>query len=89
VAVVRGIVRTDQGDPVAEARVHFSRGPVPLPDIAALTDDQGSFAVTAPAPGRYELTVSAGERTVRQPLEIAPEQQSVDVAIVIETSGPR
>lgn len=53
--VISGIVRDPQGQPVAEARVYFIGGPVPLPDIAALTDSGGAFSLSAPAPGTYHI----------------------------------
>ncbi|MDQ5870934.1 MAG: carboxypeptidase-like regulatory domain-containing protein [Acidobacteriota bacterium] len=38
---------------LARARVAFAAGPVPLPDIAALTNTDGAFALSAPADGNY------------------------------------
>ena len=52
-SVISGVVRSPDGKPVANARVYFTSGPVPLPDIAAVTDKSGSFSLTAPAPGEY------------------------------------
>lgn len=55
VLVLRGVV-TDAADrPVAGARVALAAGPVALPDIAALTGDDGSFSFGLPQPGRYEV----------------------------------
>jgi Carboxypeptidase regulatory-like domain len=88
VAVVSGVVRTSSGHPVAEARVLFSRGPVPLPDIATLTDQRGAFALTAPAPGTYELTVAADDLTATQQLEISPGEERVDIDITLEITTP-
>jgi hypothetical protein len=53
--VVRGVVCTANGSPVPAARVYFVDGPVPLPDIAAFTDSEGTFAMTAPQEGAYTL----------------------------------
>ncbi|MBF6049385.1 hypothetical protein GO001_30055 [Streptomyces sp. NRRL B-1677] len=53
--VIRGTVRDAAGAPVAGARVAFTDGPVPLPDVAAVTDGEGRFALTAPAAGTYTL----------------------------------
>lgn len=57
--VVRGEVRGPDGTPVAGARVVVTASPVPVPEIAAVTDTEGRFALSAPAPGRYTLTAHA------------------------------
>jgi hypothetical protein len=44
---------------VPRARVAFAGGPVPLPDIAALTSREGAFALSAPADGRYVVECHA------------------------------
>lgn len=53
--IISGVVRDQQGNPIAGARVAFTAGPVPLPDIAALTDSGGRFTLSAPARGRYAI----------------------------------
>ena len=53
ISVISGIVRTADGQPVASARVFFVSSPVPVPDVALLTDRNGRFSLTAPAPGVY------------------------------------
>jgi hypothetical protein len=53
--VVKGTVRDAAGKPVAGATVFFASAPVPVPDIAAVTDAEGRFALSAPAAGTYEL----------------------------------
>lgn len=62
--MIVGVVRDRTGAPVAGAVVSLAAGPVPLPDIAALTADDGSFRVTAPVPGAYELAchLPSGQR---------------------------
>jgi hypothetical protein len=58
-SVISGIVRDLKGRPVAQARVYFTAGPVPLPDIAALTDSAGSFSLSAPTAGSYTIECTA------------------------------
>jgi hypothetical protein len=58
-SIISGTVRDPSGKPVAEARVYFVDGPVPLPETAALTDSKGSFSLTAPAPGTYKIECNA------------------------------
>jgi hypothetical protein len=58
-AVIRGVVRDAAGVPVANVRVLFADGPAPVPDVAALTDAAGMFALSAPAAGTYVLECHA------------------------------
>ena len=60
-SVISGVVHDPRGEPVANARVYFTDGPVPLPDIAALTDSGGAFSLTAPAPGKYVIECATDE----------------------------
>ena len=59
--VIHGVVVDAGGRPVAGARVSFRRGPGPLPDIAALAGGDGTFALTAPSAGTYELAAFGDE----------------------------
>jgi hypothetical protein len=47
------------GRPIPEAQVFFTAAPVATPDIAALTDDDGAFALSAPSAGEYAVAISA------------------------------
>ncbi|MCM3872920.1 MAG: carboxypeptidase-like regulatory domain-containing protein [Pyrinomonadaceae bacterium] len=60
-SVISGIVRSPDGKPVANARVYFTAGPDPLPDIAAITGKDGTFSLTAPTPGEYVIESTADE----------------------------
>jgi len=44
-----------EAKPLADVRVFFVSGPVPMQDVALLTGDDGRFSLTAPVPGRYQL----------------------------------
>ena len=57
--VISGVVRDSQGNLIAQARVYFTGGPVPLPDIAALTSKDGTFSLSAPVAGPYTLACVA------------------------------
>lgn len=59
--VISGTVVDSKGQPLANARVYFTSGPVSLPEIAAMTDDSGNFSLTAPAPGKYVIESAADE----------------------------
>ena len=60
--IISGVIRDAQGKPVAHARVYFTSGPVSLPDIAALTDDQGAFTLSVPVRGDYTIAVASGDQ---------------------------
>jgi len=57
--VVTGTVRDLKGHAIAGARISFVEGPIPLPDIAALTAANGTFSLTAPIAGTYRITCHA------------------------------
>lgn len=57
--LVRGVVHSADGELVDGAVVVFLAAPVDVPDIAAVTGDDGSFVVAVPAPGRYRLGIRA------------------------------
>ena len=60
-SVISGIVRGPKGQPIPNARVYFTSGPVPLPEIAAITNNSGEFSLTAPAPGEYVIEGAADD----------------------------
>ena len=57
--LISGFVGDSAGKPVTGARVYFTGGPVPLPDIAALTDGGGAFSLSVPSAGIYEIECNA------------------------------
>ena len=74
-AVISGVVRGQNGQPVPNARIVFADAPVAVPDIAALTDDHGVFALLAPAPGIYVIGCYAdGYTTADAAIEIIDSQ---------------
>jgi hypothetical protein len=46
-SIISGVVKDNDGNAISGARVSFIAGPVPLPDIAALTDINGTFVLSA------------------------------------------
>ena len=56
---VHGEVVDARGRPVAQARVGWVDGPVPVPEVMALTDAQGRFTLVAPVAGAYQLQCSS------------------------------
>lgn len=86
VSVIAGVVRDAEGRPVAEARVYFTDGPGPLPDIAALTGRDGAFALSAPSDGHYVLGCSAeGFEPARQSVTVSGARR-IDVHVRLDAS---
>lgn len=56
--VISGEVRAG-GRAVADARVYIVEGPGSFSDIAALTEPNGRFSLTAPQEGSYKVTCAA------------------------------
>jgi hypothetical protein len=81
--VVAGRVLDAAGAPVDQARVAFADAPVPVPDIAAVTGPDGRFALSAPAPGRYELIGAAEVRGTARVTVDVPGDQPIDVDITL------
>lgn len=82
--LIRGTVSSADGQAIAEARVFFAAAPVPMPDIAALTDDNGVFVVRAPRPGRYELTIVAdGFTPTEAAFPVEDSQHTLSLHIVL------
>lgn len=69
--LIRGTVRDASGHPVPQARVYFRSGPGSFPDIAAMTDEEGGFTLSAPSSGTYRIESAADG--------FAPEVTDVDL----------
>jgi hypothetical protein len=71
---------------VPQARVSFLAGPVPLPDVAALTDNDGTFALTAPVAGEYVIAVDT-EQFFRKVTKITVESnEDKHISISLSTT---
>ena len=81
ISVISGIVRTAGGQPVAGARVFFVSSPVPVPDVALLTNRDGRFSLTAPAPGMYRIGCSSDRFGASSITVDVPNGQNVEVEI--------
>ena len=83
---ILGTVAGPDGARIAEAAVYFLEGPVPLPDIAQLTDAEGGFQLTAPTPGLYRIGVRASGF---EPAEVTVETRGEpEVAVEIVLTAP-
>ena len=54
-SLLRLTVIDEAGHPVENARLMLQSAPVPVPEIAALSNSQGEASIFLPASGRYEL----------------------------------
>ncbi|CAL9376159.1 hypothetical protein SUDANB120_00961 [Streptomyces sp. enrichment culture] len=73
VRLVTGTVLDADGTPVAGASVHLADGPVPLPDIAALTGPDGRFSFPVGADGVYTVACrTADGRGARAAVAVGP-----------------
>ena len=56
---ITSVVVDAEDNPIEEVRVYFAEGLVPLPDITALTNSNGRFALSAPTSGTYQLGIAS------------------------------
>ncbi len=77
--LIRGVVRDSSGQPVSGARLYFVSGPVPLPDIAALTGSDGAFVLTAPSSGKYEIGCSTDEASMSVTVDVDGQDQIIEI----------
>ena len=73
--VVAGRV-TAGGHPVADAVVMIVEGHASHPDLAAVTDETGSFQLGGLTPGWYNFEARAGQRSARRSVELAAGQRT-------------
>jgi len=76
--LIRGTVHDQAGKPVPAARVWIAAAPVPVPEIASLTDDDGGFLIAVPTPGPYEIAATAdGFASERKLVDVSNEGADV------------
>jgi hypothetical protein len=86
--IVAGVVRGPGGEQLPQARVFIARGPVPVPDIAALTDAEGRFALSLPAAGSYDVAcVAEGYAPLSTTIEVA-EQRELPLELRLPPAPP-
>jgi hypothetical protein len=78
--LIRGTVIDANSTPVEWASVWFAAGTQATPDIAALTDAEGRFTLTAPGPGTYRIGCRAEGY---EPVEVAVDIGTEDIEITI------
>ena len=79
--IIDGAVTDPSGQPVAGAAVLIASAPVPVPDIAGLTGEDGRFSITAPVAGAYRVGVHGERGSVEVAVTVAGAE--VEVAVVL------
>lgn len=79
--VISGRVLDEARRPVAGAAVYVSVSPQALPDIAQLTDENGGFALAAPAAGQYVLGARSTDATGQVVVQIGTESVNVEIVL--------
>jgi Carboxypeptidase regulatory-like domain len=79
---VVGTVLDRTGRPAAGATVMWLNGPVPLPDVALLTQADGSFVMSAPVPGPYTLACRRDpDGVARADVNVGPQGARVNIRL--------
>lgn len=82
--MIGGVVRDGEGRPVAGARVYVVDAPAAVPDIAALTDDGGRFAIGTGPAGRYVVEAAAeGWQPERATVDTRATASDVDLQLTV------
>jgi hypothetical protein len=82
--IIYGTVKDESGKPISNAVVSFVTAPVPLPDIAALTDTNGNFTLSTAMEGDYIINVNSDkhkEMSIRVTLDDKQKKQ-IEVSLV-------
>ena len=75
--IIQGVVADPSGQPVPGAVVMVAAAPVPVPDIAALTDATGRFSIMVSAPGTYRLLIQGANAMTETTVSVHTEAVEV------------
>lgn len=79
--MIEGVVTDPSGQPVPGAVVMVAAAPVPVPDIAALTDVEGRFSIAVPVPGAYRLLIRGAIGMAEIPVSIGTQVVEVSAEL--------
>ena len=80
-SIIHGVVRDAKGKPVSGARVYFIAAPVTLPDIAALTDAEGKFALSVPVNGKYEVGCATDQASASRSADVKGQDVTIELRL--------
>lgn len=83
---IRGVVLSEDGRPAPDVVVGLASGPVPLPDIAAVTGPRGDFVLTAPAAGEYVVNLSFPDGA-QESRTVQVAEEDTEVALQVRPGG--
>ncbi len=85
--VISGVATGPDG-PVALARVSIEAAPAPMPDLAGLTGEDGTFAMATNGVGRYVVAVHAdGFVPARVEVTVGPEDAPAELRVNLVPEG--
>ena len=84
--LIHGVIVGEDEAPVEWASVLFIDGPTPLPDVAAMTDENGGFTLTAPVAGSYRILCRVPDH---EPTELTVDLADRDVFVTCQLTTPR
>jgi hypothetical protein len=79
--LIAGRVVDENGKPVAWARVMFTKSPVALPDIAAMTGEDGSFTISVPQNGSYEISTFTDDQQGKASVDVSGDRHEIEVRL--------
>ena len=86
--VISGIATGPDG-PVAFARIMIAASPAPMPDLAGLSGEDGTFTLGTNGPGRYVVAVHAdGFVPARAEVTVRADDVAVDLRVHLRPDVP-
>lgn len=85
---VRGVITDAQGNPVDGAKVVLQNADNGAPPMTTKSNKKGEYMQVGLTPGHYKVTVSKGDLTVTQDVQVHLEMAMLDIKLV-PAEGPR
>ena len=85
---VRGVITDAQGNPVDGAKVVLQNADNGAPPMTTKSNKKGEYMQVGLTPGHYKVTVSKGDLTVNQDVQVHLEMAMLNIKLV-PSAGPR